>query len=83
MASQLQSSLYCSLSTGETELLIGGLSKVGEEAATFSRSRNNSGGNQINRTFPGARSRWLSLPLNQLASQASDLANVSEAFEAG
>jgi hypothetical protein len=82
MASQLQSSLYRSLSTGESELLIGGLSEVGPEAATFSRSTNNSGGNEIVQTFPGAKSRWTALPLNQLAIQTSDLKSVDEAFKA-
>ena len=83
MAHQRFQCLYQELSCAEAEMLIGGLSSVGEDAATFSRSRNNRGGNQTAQDFPGAKSRWLALPLNQLALQPSELSNVREAFDAG
>ena len=79
MATNLQKLIQL-LSDSEAEMLTGGLSQVGEEAATFSRERNNRGGNTIVQAFPGERSRWSSLPLNELARQSSDLQSTSEAF---
>jgi len=83
MASKKWQWLYQPLTNAEAEMLIGGFSSIGESAATFSRSSNNRGGNKIEQTFPGERSRWLSLPLNQLASQTSSFTNARAAFDAG
>jgi hypothetical protein len=62
-------------------MLIGGFSAAGESAATFSRSSNNRGGYQLDEIeFPGARSNWSALPLNDFARKTSIYANAREAF---
>ena len=71
------------LSDFDASVVTGGLSKVGENASTFSFASNNAGGNNDRARvmrFPGFPSRWTVLPNNDLARQKSSFANARAAF---